>query len=323
VTSVLRRVVAPFAAVTALVATLSACGTGPSQVNAAVILGDHVISVDQVQSLLDKVVKEPAARGLAQQHKLDLVAREAVGQLVVHQVIGDIARREGVTVDQDMLSDLRAQNPFNQKLSADSGVPTEQLVPELVYRARGFEAYANDQLLLDALARKHIGRDSASYNVALIPKADEARALAEEIAAKPEEGAALMRAATKKAGAEAQMVANQETGPTSNGVLLSSPDHSVFVIPAGQGETGGGGFQVVQVLSTETAATTSPDADLSQVDPSQLPELGKSVLRPYIMDTTIEISPRYGVWNNLTFAVTPKSEADVSGYVLAPNSKQP
>ncbi|MDQ3787420.1 MAG: hypothetical protein M3422_09275, partial [Actinomycetota bacterium] len=90
-TSVLRRAVAPFAAVTALVATLSACGTGPSQVNSAVIIDDHVISVDEVQSLIDKVVKEPAARPLAQQHKLDLVAREVVSQLVTHQVLSEVA----------------------------------------------------------------------------------------------------------------------------------------------------------------------------------------------------------------------------------------
>ncbi len=160
-TSVLHRVVAPFAAVTALVATLTACGTGPNQVNSAVIIGDHVISVDEVQSVVDKVVKEPAARSLAQQHKLDLVAREAVGQLVVHEVLGDFARREGLKVDQDQLAALRAQNPFNQKLSANSNMPTEQLVPELVSRARGFEAYANDQLLLVELAKNHLGRDSA------------------------------------------------------------------------------------------------------------------------------------------------------------------
>lgn len=320
-TSVLRRVVAPFAAVTALVATLSACGTGPSQVNSAVIFGDQVISVDEVQSLVDKVVKEPAALGLAQQHKLDLVAREAVGQLVVHELLADIARREGVRVDQDQLEELRKQNPFSQKLTADSGMPSEQLVPELVYRARGFEAYANDQLLLDALARKHLGRDSATYNLVSVQSEDEARELAEKIVANPDESAALMRAVAAKDGSEPQV--NQDTGPTPDGVYLAAPDNSVFVLPAGQGETGGGGFQVVHVLSTETAATTSPDVDLSQVDASQLPTLGKFVLRPFVIESGIEISPRYGVWNDATLTVVPKAEADVSGFVVLPKSDQP
>jgi hypothetical protein len=307
--------------VTALVATLSACGTGPSQVNSAVIFGGQAISVDEVQSLVDKVVKEPAARGLAQQHKLDLVAREAVGQLVVHELLADVARREGVRVDQDQFEELRKQNPFAQKLSADSGMPSEQLVPELVSRARGFDAYANDQLLLDALARKHLGRDSASYNLVSVQSEDEARNLAEKIAAKPDESAALMRAAAAKDGSEPQV--NQDTGPTPDGVYLSAPDNSIFVLPAGQGATGGGGYQIVHVLSTETAATLSPDVDLSQVDASQLPALGKFVLRPFVIDSGIEISPRYGVWNDATLTVVPKAEADVAGFVVLPKSDQP
>jgi len=304
--------------VTALVATLTACGTGPNQVNSAVIIGDHVISVDEVQSVVDKVVKEPAARSLAQQHKLDLVAREAVGQLVVHEVLGDFARREGLKVDQDQLAALRAQNPFNQKLSANSNMPTEQLVPELVSRARGFEAYANDQLLLVELAKNHLGRDSATYNLVAVQNEDEARTLADQIVANPSQSGALMRAAAKKTQSEPTL--NKDTGPNGDGVYLSAPDNSVFVLPAGQGDTGGGGFSVVHVLSTKTAATVSPDVDLSQIDSSQLPALGSFVLRPTLMENNIRISPRYGVWNDLTMKVVPKAEAEVSGFVVPPKS---
>ena len=318
-TSVLRRAVAPFAVVTALVAALSACGTGPSQVNSAVILDDRVITVDEVQGLVDKVAKEPAARSLAQQHKLDLVAREVVGQLIVHELLADVARREGVRIDQSELADLRAQNPFSQKLSADSGMPADQLVPELVYRARGFDAYANDQLLLAELARKHLGRDSARYNLVSVQNEDEARDLAEKIAARPDESADLMRTAAAKTGSEPQV--NQDTGQTPDGVYLSAPDNSVFVLPAGQGDQGGGGYQVVHVLSTEVASTAS-DIDPSQVDSSQLPVLGRFVLRPYVVENGIRISPRYGVWNDATLNVVPKAEADVSGYVVLPKSAQ-
>jgi hypothetical protein len=321
VTSVLRRVVAPFAAVTALVATLSACGTGPSQVNSAVIIGDHVISVDQVQSLVNKVTKEPAALSLAQQHKLDLVAREAVAQLIVHDLLADAAREEGVKVDQDKLAELRSQNPLAQKLSTKGDIPTEQLVPELVYRARGFDAYANDTLLLDALARKHLGRDSATYNLVTISDEDKARDIAEQVAANPSESAAIMRAAAKDSGAEAAI--DQDTGPTGNGVFLAAPKNTVFVLPASQGEQGGGGYQIVHLLSSKTAATTSPDLDLSQVPADQLPQIGRFVLRPYAIDSSIKISPRYGVWNDATLTVVPKAEADVSGFVVLPKSSKP
>ena len=316
-TSVLRRVVAPFAAVTALVATLTACGTGPSQVNSAVILGDRVISVDEVQSLVDKVVKEPAALGLTQQRKLDLVAREVVGQLVVHEVLTDVAREEGLKVDPDALADLRAQNPFGPKLSPNDDVPVDQLVPELVYRARGFEAYANDTLLLDALAKNRLGRDSAKYNVVVVTNEDEARELAEKIVAQPSRSEDLMRAA---AASESEMAIDQDTGPSGNGVYLAAPDNSVFVMPGNQGATGGGGYQVVHVISTKTSATVSPDADLSQITADQLPALGRFALRPYVIESGIKISPRYGVWNDLTLAVVAKGESEASGFVVLPKN---
>jgi hypothetical protein len=320
VTSVLRRVVAPFAAVTALVATMSACGTGPSQVNAAVIIGDRVVSVDQVQSLVDEVVKEPAAKSLAQQHKLDLVAREVVSQLVVHEVLTDVARSEGVRVDEDQLAALRAQNPLAQNPAAGGDTSTDQLVPQLVYRARGFDAYANDQLLLDALAKKHLGRDSARFNGVLVPNEDDARDLAEKIAAHPDQSASLMRAVAK--GSD-QVVIDEDTGASGNGVFLAAPKNSVFVLPPSQGDTGGSGYQVLHVLSTKTSATTSPDVDLSQIPAEQLPTVGRWVLRPHIINSGIEVSPRYGVWNDATIAVVPKNEAEVSGYLVLPKSDKP
>ncbi len=317
-TSVLRRAVAPFAAVTALVVSLSACGTGPSQVNSAVIIDDHVISVDEVQSLVDEVAKEPAARSLAQQHKLDLVAREAVRQLITEEVLAGVAREEGVRVDRQQLADLREQNPLGQELPTDGSMPAEQLVPELVYRARGFDAYANEQLLLGALARKHLGRDSARYNVVSVQDAADARELAEKIVARPESAASLMRALAEEEGTEAMI--DRDTGASPDGVYLSAPENAVFVLPAGQGAQGGGGYQVVHVLSTETADTVSPDLDLSQIDSSQLPSLGRYVLRPHVIEAGIRISPRYGVWNDATLTVVPKSEAQVSGYVLLPGA---
>ena len=81
-------------------------------------------------------------------------------------------------------------------------------------------------------------------------------------------------------------------------MFLAAPDNAVFVLPAGQGEQGGSGFQIVHVLSTETAASTSPEFDGSQIDPAQLPAIGKYVLRPRAIESRIEISPRFGVWND-------------------------
>lgn len=317
-TSVLRRAAAPFAVVTALVATLTACGSGPSQVNSAVILGDRVISVDEVQDVVNKVAKEPAARPLADQHKLDLVAREVVRQMILSELIDEAAREEGLRVDQDKLEQLREANPFGQELPTDGSAPTEQLVPELVYRARGFDSYANDQLLLDALAREHLGRDSVVYNMANVLTAAEARELAEKISADPDNSESLMRAASKPETGEPQLDRDTSSTPAAaaDGLYLSAPANSVFVLPAGQGAQGGGGFQVVHLVSSDNSG--SPDVEGSQVPDEQLPLIGQYALRPYAIDSDIRISPRYGVWNDAVLKVVPKSEAEVSGFLVLP-----
>lgn len=317
-TSVLRRAAAPIAVVTALVTALTACGSGPNQVNTAVIIEGRTISVDDVQSVVDKVVKEqPAARQLAQQHKLDLVAREVVTQLIVHELVTEFAREEGVRLDPGRLAQFKAQDPLGQKLPTDGSMPPEQLVPELVNRARGLDAYAHDQLLLGELANDYLGRATARYDLVTLEDAAAAKELAEKIAATPDRASELMEAAGTEAG-PAQL--DQETGPTGNGVFLAAPDHTVFVLPAGQGDQGGG-YQVVHVISTEVSARKPADFDPGQVDPNQLPAIGKFLLRTPAIESDIEISPRFGVWNDALLNVVPKNEADVSGYAVLPSTQ--
>jgi hypothetical protein len=320
VTSVLRRAVAPFAAVTALVATLTACGTGPSQVNSAVIIDDHVISVDEVQALIDKVVKEPAARPLAQQHKLDLVAREVVSQLITHDLLTEVAREENLRVDQEQLSMLREQDPLAGDLPTDGSVPTEQLVPALVNRARGFEAYANDNLLLIELANRYLGRADVKYNVAGLTDYDDAKALAEKIAADPDNGASLMRSASSE---DLPPQLNSETGPGPLALQLMVPDNSVLLINQPATQQSAGGFFVVQVLSKEVASSASPELDPSQIDPNQLPQYGKYLLREQVLGKDLKVSPRYGEWNLAELKVLPKAEAGVAGLLLLPEADKP
>lgn len=314
-TSVLRRAVAPFAAVTALVATLTACGTGPSQVNSAVIIDDHVISVDEVQALIDEVVKEPAARPLAQQHKLDLVAREVVTQLVTHKLLTDAAREENLRVDQQQLSQLRDQNPLAQDLPTDGSVPTEQLVPVLVNRARGFDAFANDSLLLIELAKKYAGRANAKINVVGFTDFGKAEELARKIAADPDQGAELMR----NSGADGEPQLDTETGASSLlSLQLMVPNGSVLVVNVPATGQSAGGYFVVQVLSSEVASSAEGEVDLSQQDPMELTQYGKYVLRQQVLDDGIRLSPRYGEWNLAEMKALPDTESDMAGILLLP-----
>jgi hypothetical protein len=322
VTSVLRRAAAPFAVVTALVATLSACGTGPSQANSAVIVGDYVVSVDEVQDLVEKVAKEPAARSLVDNHRLDLVGSEVVTQLVTHRLITEVAREENLRVDQEQLSALREQDPLAQELPTDGSVPADQLVPILVNRARGLDAYANDNLLLSELAEKYLGRVNATYNVAGFPTTDfdAAKTLAEKIAANPGDGESLMRDASSE---EMPPQLDTETGPGPLALQLMVPDNAVLIVNEPATGQSAGGYFVVQVLSTDVSSSPSEEVDPSQVDPNQLPQYGKYLLRQTALDSGIRVSPRYGDWNTAEMRVPPKAEADVAGMLLLPESEKP
>lgn len=307
------------AALVALVATLTACGSGPSQVNSAVIVDGTSVSVDRVQALVDKIVREqPAARSLAKERKLDLVAREAVTQLTVHELLDDVAAEENLTADPDEVAAFLEGNPLDQELPTDGSVPPETLVQQLVYRARDANEYAADQVLLGGLAEKYLGRTSITYNLVTLTDADKAQELAEQIVASPDDAGELM---TDAAAGTAEPQLEQESGPTVDAVYLSAPVGSVFVLPAGQGQQGGGGFQVVHLLDREVASQLDPGFDPSSIQPAQLPTLGMFALRESAMNADLQISPRYGVWNDAMVKVVPKLEADVSGTVLVPSDQ--
>lgn len=310
------RMPALVAAVISLVATLTACGSGPGQVNSAVIIDGRSVSVDQVQEMVEDVVREqPAAQSLAKERKLDLVAREAVTQLVIHQLIGKVAKEENISADPEDVAAFLAQNPLDDELPTDGSVPPEALVQQLVFRARDANEYATDQVLLAQLASKYLGRTSITYNLATLPDGAAARDLAAKIIAAPDQAGQLM---TEAGGATAEPRLEQESGPTVDAVYLTAPVGSVFVLPAGQGDQGSGGFQVVQLLDRQVSGQLDPGFDPSSIQPQQLPSLGVFALREAAMDADMDLSPRYGVWNDAMVKVVPKLEADASGSVLLP-----
>jgi hypothetical protein len=101
-------------AVLASCLVLAGCGSGPSQVGAAVIVGDHAVSVDDVQGKLDKLLQDNAlAKTLAQQHKLDLLSRSIVSREVLNRATDEAAKADGLVVDEKLVAQradaLRAQ----------------------------------------------------------------------------------------------------------------------------------------------------------------------------------------------------------------------
>ncbi|HEY7594046.1 MAG TPA: SurA N-terminal domain-containing protein [Actinophytocola sp.] len=316
------------AVLTALVAGLTACGSGPSQLNSAVIVDGKSISVDEVQALVDKVVREQkAAKPLAQQRKLDLVAREAVSQLVLHQLLRKAAREENITVKPADVDQAVKQDPFSDELPADGSVPPDALAQQLVYRARDLRDTITDQILMVQLASKHFDKLQITMDYTAIvsqdqsakPESmrDEAFAKAREWAADPDDVANLI-AKDKQAGGDAQEGAEfpaAQSAALAATVMFGAGEGSVVAFEPSPQQA----LWVVGLIRKRDTDATVDTSQAPQVQPAEMVAVGKRMLQPFAEESQISVSPRYGVWDMVAMGVAP-SEAETTGLVLTPSS---
>lgn len=316
-TTVLRTRVRLAAALVVGAAALTACGSGPSQVNAAFIVGDRSVSVDEIQQKVEKVVAdEPAAAALASTRKLDLVSRELVASLIRHELLLEVARTEGIAVDRAAAAEAAAASP-QQELPTNGQVPPEQLAEELARRARDQVEVLMDDAIAARLAEKYFGRITARLNAATVPDLEKAKSLANQLAEHPEEARSLLSAASGE-GEQPQL--DQELGANSPDTLnLAAPVGSVFILPPGGSEQGSG-YRVLQLTKRDVANSPGPDFDPSSVDPSQLAQAGRYQLRLTALARDIRVSPRYGEWNSVLMTVYSAAEAPVSAQLVLPKA---
>lgn len=320
------------AVLVALVATLTACGSGPSQANSAVIIDDMSVSVDEVQALVEKIVQDqPAARPLAQQRKLDIVAREAVSQLILHELVTKAARDEDITANPEDVTAALEQNPFAQELPTDGSVPPDALATQLVYRARDARETVTDQLLMAQLASKYYQRLVVTMDYTVVsgdqsgeadPESmrEQAEAKAREFAANPDGIADLVAEAQEQSidaqeGAEFPALQSPELAAT---VMFGAAEGSVVAFEPSAGQA----LWVVGIIRDRDTNASPQVAEPPQVSPEALIAVGERLLQPYAEETAIEVSPRYGVWDPTAMGVAP-SEDETVGLVLPPATASP
>lgn len=296
---------------------LAGCASGPSQVRAAVLIADREFTVDQVQQLIDRAVqREPAARQLAQQHKLDLLGRAIVGQFVLHEMITRAARREGLWADPAQVA--QAVSSLAQPLPT-SGVDPAELPGDIALRARDHTEAATDYVLERALGEKYFDKMSVDFDYTTVttddkgPRRDQAQARAEQFAAAPNAATPLVRA-DASAGEDAELGTSLPAprSPTFAGSVL-------FGVPAGTVV----GFEADPSRSTWLVAVirkrdlNSP-VSIDQTQPptgAQLVSVGIRLLQQDVASAGAKINPRYGVWDPVAMDVAP-SAAELSGFVL-------
>lgn len=311
-------------AVLAACLLLAGCGSGPSQVRAAFLLGDREVSQDQVQQLIDKAVREqPAAQQLAQQHELDQLGRAIVSQLVVHELVTRAAQREGLVADDTLISQALAQDPLATPVST-TGVDPSQLPSQLAYRVRDHREAITDQVLMRALAQKYFDKMAVTFDYTSVTSDDggaEPAGMREKAFAKAEQMAANPAAAAQVI--QADTASGRQTSVGERVPAVQAPDLAATVVFGVQPNTVIA-FQpsteqaawIVAVIRQRDLSTPQSVDQAAEPTASQLVAIGQRLLQPYVDETGLKINPRYGVWDPVAMDVA-ASAAETTGAVVA------
>ncbi|WP_315656009.1 hypothetical protein [Amycolatopsis sp. PS_44_ISF1] len=310
---------------------LAGCGTGPSQVSAAAIIDGQVTSIDQVQGLLDRAVREqPYARQLAAQHKLDLVGREIVRQQLLHTAVGKAAQKENITADQSAIGAAMLQDPLAGPLPQSVTASQDAAVTQLVWRLRDHREALTDQYLEQKLAIKYLPTLTVNFDYTTVgaPSADGTASSTDPATARADAVAKARQFAADPKSVTGEIQRGAQGGVEGNvGTqvpALSSPQDAttvLFGVPAGTviafqpNPTGGNPTWVVAVVRQRATGKPVATDQAQQPTPDQLSGIGVRLVQPYVGEVDYRINPRYGVWDAVGMDLAPNA-GSTKGIVL-------
>jgi hypothetical protein len=315
---------------------LAGCGTGPSQVGSAVLVGDRSVSLDQVQSMIDQAVRsQPYAQKLAREHKLDLLGREIVRQTVLHELTLRAAQKEGLVADQAKIAGLVSQE--SSKPVGDTGQGDQIAVTQIVSQLRDRNEAAGDVVLEQQLAQKYLPKLAvgADYvGVSATSETDpEARArafdLAKQFAADPGKVQGTIQQASQEAQQAQQTGAPGPSGYSDAGLtelfgasqylslaqtpLFGSDANSVVVFQARMPAKPDWYVFVLRSRGTDKAVPADQEAQKPTAE--QLTAIGTRLLQPYLGQSGLRVNPRYGMWDVVSMNLATNQDA-TKGIVL-------
>jgi len=332
---------------------LAGCGSGPSQVGAAAIVGDRAISIDQVQNLITKAVREqPYAQKLASEHKLELLGRAIVSQLVVHELLTQAAEKAGISPNYGQIDAQLAKDPLTGPVPADASNEA-QAVGQVVARTRDHREELTDTFLAQALADKAAPNLSVTFDYTSIgsmpdsttgatPEGPAAKQAAFDLA---RQFAADPAAITKRVGADVQYEAslrqqaaqqgqNVDSIPPLTGAnevlpasqagtlaatpLYGSPVGTVTVFPYPQRE----GTWFIGVVRQRVDNKPVATEQAPELDAATKTAIGMRQLQPLFDELGARVNKRYGVWDVVSMNVVPNLD-NAQGLVLPSGGSSP
>ncbi|MFJ8910961.1 hypothetical protein [Amycolatopsis sp. NPDC102389] len=312
---------------------LAGCNAGPGQVGAAVIIGGKTVSVDRVQQLIDKAVREhPYGQQLASEHKLDLVGREIVRQEILHDLTERAAQREGVRVDESLVVNALQNDPLAKPMEANPQNDPALSVQQLVARVRDHRDALVDAALQTQLAMKYLDKLTVTFDFSSVSSTDATGSDADKLRDQAIEKARKFAASPNAAAeliAQDQQTADTQAGTGQKLPAMQSPATAATVLFGLEPGTVAA-FQptpqqplwVVVVVRERAADKPVASDQAAQPSAQQLAGVGIRLLQPYLDQVDLKVNPRYGVWDVVGMDLAP-NEASKKGIVLPVHGAAP
>ncbi|MET0233275.1 MAG: SurA N-terminal domain-containing protein [Kibdelosporangium sp.] len=334
-TTAMRRP-AKFAAVLTAAAVLAAgCGSGATTANAAATIDGRTISVDDIQSRVQKVMKDSKfAQTLQQQHKLDLLSRSILTREVSYELTAKAAQRENLKVEESAVSQRVQQRQQPQELPAEA---IEANLEKATDEAFDTREVARNELLNEELAKSYLSRLKVTLTGAIIRGTEakkQAQDLARQLADAPAKATEIVTPLQNDAAVDYDMsiiagvLVAQNVGfeLATTPVISAAPNNVVaFSLANHMVQAQGENLWFVALIKNRTTNGTLSDQEreaAGSVPDELLNKIGRRLVSQYIGEITVEIGPRYGVWDPIGNNVAPRAE-EVSGYLYPARAAKP
>lgn len=286
-----------------VVALVSGCGSTPSKVDAAAVIGNETLTLSEVQPRITAALSRPELLATLRTQGFGPpdVGRAVVSQMILHDLLATAAAQQNITVRDDEVDATIAR------------AGGEQVLAQSTLDAGGVRERIRDQLIATRIAERQVDRLAVTADIAVVQSREEALALARTIAAGgPAADRALATAATAQRNQQIRPATTPQAALTP---LIGIPagDTAAFPISSQQG------WVVVRVTERRTDAPSAGPAAASRLDPDTLSEAGIRLLAPLAAQTGVTVNPRYGVWDPVTLSVVP--DANQAGELITAGDK--
>lgn len=298
---------AVLAAAALALAVLAGCGTGPSQVGAAAIVGDRAVPLDEVQQQLNTVLSKEGPEAKAQLkagNQLDDVSRQIVSLEVQHELLAIMAQRERLSVDAQQVTSL-----------IDELGGAEVASQGTIYTAGDFRERARDQLLAVELGREYLPRLAVTVDYTTVGTRAAAEQRVAQLAAVGAAGAReQIRADIESGGAAAldQRIVAARNPSFASAPIFGVQQGTVVAFPSDQQA---GSWLVMVVTNRSTTGGGSQAAgEIDGVEESLLAAVGLRQLAMTAERVGVRLNPRYGVWDRVSLQAVPNAD-ETTGFI--------